>query len=58
MAYKRGGTALFRRAWAEAAVALQGDEMLLHQGAAAFELWTGLGAPVEVMRKALAEALG
>ena len=58
MAYRRGGTALFRRAWAEAAIALQGDEMLLHQGAAAFELWTGRDAPLEVMRRALAEALG
>lgn len=27
--------------------------MLLHQGALAFELWTGKPAPVEVMRKAL-----
>jgi shikimate dehydrogenase len=58
MAYRRGGTTLFRRAWAEAAIALQGDAMLLHQGAAAFELWTGRPAPLEVMRRALAEALG
>jgi shikimate dehydrogenase len=27
--------------------------MLLHQGAAAFELWTGKPAPLEVMRAAL-----
>jgi shikimate dehydrogenase len=27
--------------------------MLLHQGAAAFEIWTGASAPVEVMRGAL-----
>jgi shikimate dehydrogenase len=27
--------------------------MLIHQGAAAFEIWTGLPAPVEVMRAAL-----
>jgi shikimate dehydrogenase len=58
LAYRRGGTALFRRAWAEAAIALQGDEMLLHQGAAAFALWTGRDAPLEAMRRALAEALG
>jgi shikimate dehydrogenase len=31
--------------------------MLLYQGAIAFELWTGKKAPVEVMRKALKEAL-
>lgn len=58
LAYRRGGTRLFRRAWSEAAMALQGDAMLLHQGAAAFELWTGRDAPLEVMRRALAEALG
>jgi shikimate dehydrogenase len=27
--------------------------MLLHQGAAAFERWTGQPAPVDVMREAL-----
>jgi shikimate dehydrogenase len=58
MAYRRGGTPLFQRAWREAAVALQGDEMLLHQGAASFQLWTGREAPVQVMRAALAAVLG
>jgi len=28
--------------------------MLLHQGAAAFEIWTGVEAPLDVMRRALA----
>jgi shikimate dehydrogenase len=27
--------------------------MLLYQGAEAFKLWTGLGAPTEVMREAV-----
>ena len=49
---------LDRLPWAEGAIALQGDEMLLHQGAAAFQLWTGREAPVDVMRRALLEALG
>ncbi|NND04101.1 MAG: shikimate dehydrogenase [Acidimicrobiia bacterium] len=31
-----------------------GRAMLLHQAAAAFELWTGIPAPVEAMRNALA----
>jgi shikimate 5-dehydrogenase len=31
--------------------------MLLHQGTAAFTIWTGKPAPTEVMRKALEEAL-
>jgi len=57
LAYRPGGTPLFRRAWREGALALQGDEMLLHQGAAAFTLWTGQDAPIDAMRKALAAAL-
>ena len=32
---------------------VSGLEMLLYQGVAQFELWTGLSAPVEVMRAAL-----
>jgi shikimate dehydrogenase len=36
-----------RARWAD------GRSLLLYQGALAFELWTGLQAPVEVMRKAL-----
>ena len=33
-----------------------GLTMLLHQGAKSLSIWTGLDAPVEVMRKALCEA--
>ncbi len=33
-----------------------GLEMLLHQGAKAFEIWTDVRAPIEVMRKALGSA--
>jgi shikimate dehydrogenase len=57
LAYLPGGTALFQRGWREGAVALQGDDMLLHQGARAFTLWTGVTAPLEVMRRALKQAL-
>jgi shikimate dehydrogenase len=57
LAYRRGGTPLVRRAREEGAIALQGDQMLLHQGVAAFQLWTGRDAPVDVMRRALEEAL-
>jgi shikimate dehydrogenase len=47
-----------RSATAEAAAAggarvLDGLEVLLAQGAASFELWTGVPAPVAVMRRAL-----
>jgi shikimate dehydrogenase len=38
--------------------AFDGATMLLHQGAASFELWTGREAPLEVMRDALAGRLG
>jgi len=40
------------------ATAVDGLGMLLYQGALAFELWTGSAAPLEVMRKALLEAVG
>jgi len=36
---------------------INGLEMLLYQGVAQFEMWTGDKAPVNVMRKALLEAL-
>lgn len=36
------------------AVTLDGLGMLVYQGAIAFKLWTGMDAPVEVMKKALA----
>lgn len=38
--------------------AADGATMLLHQGMAAFELWTGEAAPAAPMRSALAAALG
>ncbi len=37
---------------------VNGLEMLLYQGVAQFELWTGLQPPVEVMREVLLEATG
>jgi len=37
--------------------AFDGATMLLHQGAAAFEIWTERVAPLEVMRNALAARL-
>jgi shikimate dehydrogenase len=57
LAYHPGGTSLFRRAWREGALCLQGDEMLLHQGAESFRLWTGQEPPLGVMRKALEQAM-
>ena len=38
---------------AGASATMNGEVMLLHQGAAAFELWTGQAAPLELMRAQL-----
>jgi shikimate dehydrogenase len=45
-------TQLAKDAKTAGARVVSGVEMLLYQGAASFELWTGKAAPVEVMRKA------
>lgn len=54
MVYAPPETALLLAARARGLRVATGLEMLLEQGAAAFELWTGLSAPVAVMREALA----
>jgi len=46
-------TATADAAAAAGATVLDGLEVLVAQGAASFELWTGLSAPVDVMRTAL-----
>lgn len=46
-------TPLVRRAKASGCVVVDGLLMLLHQGARAFRLWTGLDAPIAAMRAAL-----
>ena len=49
-------TRLLRDAAAVGASTADGELMLLHQGAAAFTLWTGQPAPLELMQSKLAEA--
>jgi shikimate dehydrogenase len=49
-------TRLLRDAAAAGCTVSDGEVMLLHQGAAAFALWTGQQAPIEVMQAKLAEA--
>jgi shikimate dehydrogenase len=49
-------TRLLRDAEAAGATVADGELMLLHQGAAAFTLWTGQPAPLELMQARLAEA--
>ena len=45
-------TKLAKEAKAAGAKVVSGVEMLIYQGAASFEIWTGKSAPVEVMRQA------
>jgi shikimate dehydrogenase len=49
-------TRLLRDAAAAGCTVADGELMLLHQGAAAFTLWTGQPAPLELMQVRLAEA--
>ncbi len=49
-------TRLLRDAEAAGATVADGELMLLHQGAAAFTLWTGQPAPLALMQAKLAEA--
>lgn len=49
-------TKLLRDAEAAGCTVMDGELMLLHQGAAAFSLWTGREAPLEIMAAALREA--
>jgi shikimate dehydrogenase len=58
LAYDRGGgeTALVAAARAAGATVIDGLEALVRQGAKGFELWTGVPAPVDVMRAAVRSA--
>ena len=49
-------TRFLREAEAAGCTVLDGETMLLHQGAAAFALWTGQNAPLQIMSEALAGA--
>lgn len=55
--YSPHETRLLRAARDRNARTVHGIEMLLHQGALQFELWTGTPAPLDVMRDALMGAL-
>jgi shikimate dehydrogenase len=53
MVYDPLRTTLLERAAEQGLVTVDGLGMLLHQGAIAFEMWTGFEAPIDVMRDAL-----
>ena len=55
--YKPSETILLKQARASGAKAINGLGMLVHQGALAFEIWTGQRPPISVMREALHRGL-
>ncbi len=57
LVYSPQPTVFLRRALQVERPTLDGRRMLLHQGALAFELWTGHPAPLRVMARALSRSL-
>ena len=55
--YNPAETALLQAAKAAGCKTANGLGMLLHQGAKAFEIWTGKPAPLDVMRRALEQTI-
>ena len=55
--YNPARTKLLRDAEAAGCTVLNGEVMLLNQGAASFTLWTGQPAPLDLMREKLSEGL-
>jgi shikimate dehydrogenase len=52
LVYRAGGTQLLEAARTRGARVIDGLEVLVAQGAASFERWTGIEAPREAMRAA------
>jgi shikimate 5-dehydrogenase len=57
LVYNPVETPLLRLAKEHGAPTLGGLGMLVHQGAAAFAMWTGSEAPIDVMERAALQAL-
>ena len=57
LVYNPEETPFLREAKKAGAETLGGLSMLVHQGAASFELWTGEKAPVDLMLRRAKEAL-
>jgi shikimate dehydrogenase len=57
MIYQPAETKLLAAAQAAGCKTANGLGMLLHQGAKAFEIWTGKTAPIDVMRRALEQSI-
>jgi len=56
--YNPAETRLLAAARAIGATTINGVDMLVQQGAVAFQIWTGIDPPVDVMRRALLNGLG
>ncbi len=56
--YTPNPTEFLKQAKAVGAVAVDGSEMLVQQGATALKIWLGQPVPVDVMRQALQQKLG
>ena len=56
--YTPSPTRFLQLARERGAIAIDGLEMLVRQGAAAFEIWTREKAPVDIMRRSLQKELG
>lgn len=54
--YKPPVTSFMKKAQSAGLKTIGGLGMLIHQGSISFEIWTGMEAPVDVMKKALLEA--
>ena len=57
MIYQPAETKLLAAAKVAGCQTSNGLGMLLHQGAKAFEIWTGKPAPIDVMRRALEKSI-
>jgi shikimate dehydrogenase len=51
LVYRDEGTQLINQAETQGITHVDGFEILVHQGAASFEIWTGRTAPLEAMRR-------
>ena len=56
LVYRAGGTVLIREAAKRGIATVDGLEILVRQGALSFTLWTGLAAPLDLMRAAARDA--
>ncbi len=56
LVYRTGGTVLIAEAAKQGIDTIDGLEILVRQGALSFTLWTGLAAPLDLMRAAARDA--